>query len=49
MMTKVQADGLLSVNVSELMAEFCIRRSPVAAFAAVSGHEAERVAGFFEA
>ena len=27
----------------------CIWRNPVAAFAAVSGHEAERVAGFFEA
>ena len=26
----------------------CIRRIPVAAFAAVSGHGAERVAGFLE-
>ena len=37
-------------KISEILLEefMCIRRDPVAAFAAVSGHGAERVAGFIE-
>ena len=42
----------LEVSATELAAlaneARCIWRNPVATFAAISGHGAERVAGFFE-
>ena len=44
MYTKYKAEG----KMLGLLSKKCIWRSPVAAFAAVSGHGAERVAGLIE-
>ena len=43
--TEIDVKGRQNEEMEIDLLELCIRRNPVAAFAAVSGHGAERVAG----